>query len=357
MASRPLTPEITIEAYRHFAPYVQRTLAEFGVRGADLPDLCHEVFLVVHAKGDSIDGIVHFELWVREICRRVAAGYRRRSAHRHEVLSAEPPPELAMPGSDPAETFGQDELVRHALTALDEESRELLALHDVGELPLTELARMTLRDRKTLRKRLQLARRRLAALMERVEAPAASRFGHAAPHSATVSTAPPALAEFEVLAATPDLLIGQIGNVAITLWPGEPSVEAFEQLLHTAPQMLEIGGGAIVYFAVVESNARPSAAARRKIVECLERFGPHLIRYAAVLLSPGAWIVQPVMTGLMILARPRFPMRFYKALGPAASWLCEDCAFGPRGALEATELVAAAESLRALRREQARIAR
>ena len=34
--------------YARFAPYVQRHLARFGVRDADLPDLCHEVFLIVH---------------------------------------------------------------------------------------------------------------------------------------------------------------------------------------------------------------------------------------------------------------------------------------------------------------------
>ena len=49
-----LTPAST---YAQFAPYVRRHLARFGVRDADLPDLCHEVFLVVHGKRQQLPAV------------------------------------------------------------------------------------------------------------------------------------------------------------------------------------------------------------------------------------------------------------------------------------------------------------
>src|SRR3954463_5830727 len=82
--------DITAAAYAHFAPYVRGRLAELGVRDADLPDLCHEVFLVVHDKVDLVPGVERVDLWLRAICRRVAAGYRRRFAHKLEILHRDP---------------------------------------------------------------------------------------------------------------------------------------------------------------------------------------------------------------------------------------------------------------------------
>lgn len=352
------TPELTARVYEHFAPYVQRLLLRLGVREADLPDVCHEVFMVVHGRSDALDQVVHFDLWLREICRRAASGYRRRASNRREVL-AEPSleAEVGDTGDDPWEALGRADLVRHALRELDEESRDLLALHDVGELPLTELARLTLRDRKTVRKRLQRARRRLAALMSSSEEPAGERYSQ-----------PPALGPLgvplnasdvkplggmKILTVTRGISIGMLGNIVLTAWPDVASAEALDELLHWGPRMIGACGGRIGYLALVESTVRPpNLAGRRKIVEALDRFGPHVIKYSTVLLGGGAWVAQPIMSGLMVLARPRFPMRFFKAIDAAAVWLADSCALGPNGPLHAEELVAAAGSLRDVTRAQ-----
>ena len=53
-------------------------------------------------------------------------------------------------------------LLRRALNHLDDESRDLLALHDVGEMPLSALAKLVAHDRKTVRSRLARARRRVS---------------------------------------------------------------------------------------------------------------------------------------------------------------------------------------------------
>jgi RNA polymerase sigma factor (sigma-70 family) len=342
--------------YRHFAPYVQRLLSRLGVRAADLPDVCHEVFLVVHARSDALDDVVHFDLWLREICRRVAAGYRRRAAHRREVLAPTTlDPEPA--DVDPWEALGRDDVLRQALRELDEESRDLLALHDVGEMPLTELARLTLRDRKTVRKRLQRARRRLAALMSSSEEPLGERASQPPPLGPLGVRLDPndakPLSGMRVLAITRGVAIGLIGNIVVTVWPDVASGEALDELLHWGPLMIGACAGRIGYLALVESTVRPpNLQGRRKIVEALDRFGPHVIKYSTVLLGGGSWIAQPIMSGLVVLARPRFPMRFFTTVESAAAWLSDACAFGPQGPLPASELVAAGEYLRSASRKQ-----
>ena len=55
---------------------------------------------------------------------------------------------------------------------------------------------------------------------------------------------------------------------------------------------------------------------------------------------------------MMLLARPRFPLRSFNGIGPAARWLCGTYARGANGRpLSACELGDAAERLRALRPE------
>ncbi len=349
----PSTPprELTAKVYQHFTPYVRRALSELGVPEADLADLSHEVFLIVHQKSEHLEEVAYFDLWLREICRRVAAGYRRRARHRLELLSSEPPlAEVELNDNDPAAQLEQEALVRHALAELDEESRELLALHDVGELPITELARLTLRDRKTVRKRLELARRRLATLMRSAEANGAGWRASAtlpprSPPPCTAGSLQP-LQSLQLLTVTEDIAVALCGNVAITVWPGVASTEAFDVLSHWAPSVVAACGGQFCYLALVESTVRPPPlAARRKIVEMLDVFGPHLSKYATVLFGGGAWIAQPIMSGLMVLARPRFPMRFFKTMDAASEWLA-DVSRGPNGPLLPPELAAAAERLR-----------
>src|SRR5689334_14958005 len=150
-------------SYVRFAPYVRRQLAAFGVRDADLPDLCHEVFLVVHAK-EGVPAIDRFDLWLREICRRVAAGYRRRAGQRLEVIGCDvgERPDSRTGPVDERDAARRISLLRQALNHLDTESRDLVALHDVGEMPLSALARLVDHDRKTVRTRLARARQQLS---------------------------------------------------------------------------------------------------------------------------------------------------------------------------------------------------
>ena len=104
----------------------------------------------------------------------------------------------------------------------------------------------------------------------------------------------------------------------------------------------------------------PPLEVRQKIVDALDVIGPYFRSFAVVLLGENARINQPILEGLTLLARPRFPMQFFSSLPAAAAWLCDTTARCAAGPLAAADLVAAAECVRQVqpeRREERRRAR
>jgi RNA polymerase sigma factor (sigma-70 family) len=353
-----LTPAST---YARFAPYVQRRLAGFGVRDADLPDLCHEVFLVVHGKRHLLPAVDRIDLWLREICRRVAAGYRRRAGHQLEVLGcdAEEHPDLPADAPEEPDAARRLSLLRRALNHLDDESRDLLALHDVGEMPLSALAKLVAHDRKTVRSRLERARRRVSRWLcgdpsslrsgtaVRITPPGSPFMRDQAARGRAVGSV---ARELEVLRISPELCSGVLGNVTVSDWRG-PQIAAttIEAMIGQAPYTLEKCGGEIAYLTLIEPTVLPPTfEARQKIVDAMEVVGPYFNSFAVVLLGANARINQPILEGLMLLARPRFPLRFFSSVRGAAEWLCEGAARGCAGPLVPAQLVAAAEDMRRL---------
>ena len=370
-----MTPTST---YARFAPFVRRRLAELGVREADLPDLCQEVFLVVHGKGQALSSVDRMDLWLREICRRVAAGYRRRAGHRLEVLGwddSERPDPGAAERADEPDHGPMLALLRRALNNLDDESRDLLALHDVGEMPISELARLVAHDRKTIRSRLVRARRRVSHWVSGRAMPAAGVRSGGGPRitpaaspfmrdqAARGRVAGCSASELQMLRVSPEHCSGALGNVTVSDWRGPHiGVEMLDSVMAQAPYTLEKCGGEIAYMALIEPTLQPPPLeVRQKIVDALDVIGPYFRGFAVVLLGDNARINQPILEGLTLLARPRFPMQFFSTLPAAAGWLCATvarCAAGQP--LAAADLVAAAECVRQVqpeRREERRRAR
>jgi RNA polymerase sigma factor (sigma-70 family) len=154
--------------YREFAAFVRAKLARFGVRSDDLRDLCHDVFLIAHKLRER-EEVRHVEHWLTLICWRTAAQHHRSSRRRRELVDIEELPDEALADESCAHDLERRNLaraVRGAFALLDQESRELLAMHAFGELPVTELSHRMQRDRKTVRKRLEVAKRRMTRLLE-----------------------------------------------------------------------------------------------------------------------------------------------------------------------------------------------
>jgi len=355
-----MTPAST---YARFAPFVRRRLADLGVREADLPDLCQEVFVIVHGKRDVLAAVDRTDLWLGEICRRLAAGYRRRAGHRLEVLGCDAEDRTAgcWDVGEP-DAGGQLALLRRALNHLDDESRDLLALHHGGEMPLSALARLVEHDRKTVSSRLSRARRRVSRWLCGEDGAAAGL-----PETAPVRTTPPqspfmrdraargraagcAAGELAILRVEPELCSGVIGNVSISDWRGpEITTAIIDRVVGRAPHVVEACGGEILYLAVIEPTVcPPSLAVRRNIADALEIVGPYLGSFAVVLLAPNGRINQPILEGLRLLARPRFPMQFFSSVTAASAWLSTTTARGPAGPLAAAELTSAVEQVRRL---------
>ena len=313
------------ELYQAHTAAIRRHLHSFGARGHDVDDLVQEVFLVLNAKRELLAQIRPLDPWLREVCRRVAASDRRRAHRRREVAFGDPI-ETAdeAGGTDTAfERQEQQGRLHRALTQLDEYSRDLVALHEVGDLPLEDMAELIEADRKTVRKRLGAALRRLSALIgsERTPAPDVRALGARATQAHPL---PRSASEFRVLARHPAVNLGLVGSVLIAVWPGAATLEALEIVEQQLTLAAEICSGSVAFFAVVEASTRPpDLQARKKLIAFLEDPRRRISVYAAALEGGAAWLARPIMSGLAFLARPRFAMQYFEGVPRATRWLVE----------------------------------
>ena len=171
-----------------------------------------------------------------------------------------------------------------------------------------------------------------------------------------------AASELQILRVSPEHCSGALGNVTVSDWRGPHiGVDMLDSVMAQAPYTLEKCGGEIAYLALIEPTLQPPPLeVRQKIVDALDVIGPYFRGFAVVLLGDNARINQPILEGLTLLARPRFPMQFFSSLPAAAGWLCDTAARCAEGPLAAADLVAAAECVRQVqpeRREERRRAR
>jgi RNA polymerase sigma-70 factor (ECF subfamily) len=333
--------------YLAYAERVRRHLSSFGVRSADLDDLCQEVFLVVTDKRSGLAQVERMDLWLREISRKVAAGYRRRGFRQREV--AEEAGVHAVEESAPLQSAlleSQQDAVRlhHALHALDDESKDLIALHELGGLPLVDVAALVERDRKTVRKRLAEANRRLGRLFRDHDPTrdSAAANEHSLPEPAPVARV--AGSSLQVLGSTVDIAIGLLGAVLIAVFRGGPTLEALELLDEQMNLAVSVSGSGLVYLAIVESSSgTPSLAARKKISEMLKVHAKNFGVYPHVLLGGFSWIARPIMAGLALLSGvPMMP--FFGSVERAAAWL--GSGYLRASPISSADLLAALEALR-----------
>jgi RNA polymerase sigma-70 factor (ECF subfamily) len=122
--------------------YVLRSLRRLGVHDADVEDVAHEVFLLVHAKLAELDGDRPVRPWLFAFCFRMAANHRRKA--RRSASNASPPPEeLADPSPRMDERLEMEDdrrLVLTALEILDLDRRAVFVMHCLDEIPIPEVA-------------------------------------------------------------------------------------------------------------------------------------------------------------------------------------------------------------------------
>ena len=96
---------------------------------------------------------------------------------------------------------------------------------------------------------------------------------------------------------------------------------------------------------VVRGTPMPGDDVRAEFQKMM-REGPGKLRCAAIVAEGGGFhgsAVRAVVTGLMMVVRPRFPMTVHSSVAEAAAWISTQA--GP-GGVTASELTAAVDAMR-----------
>jgi RNA polymerase sigma-70 factor (ECF subfamily) len=147
--------------YREHFAYVWRSLRRLGIREADLPDLTHDVFVVVHRKLADFDASRPAKPWLFGICFRTALDKKRRHSSFKESLSDTAGEHAVASMPDGAAVVEQKEahdVVMKALDELDLDKRAVFVMHELEGLSMPEIARVVDAPINTLYSRLRLAR-------------------------------------------------------------------------------------------------------------------------------------------------------------------------------------------------------
>jgi len=160
----------------HFR-YVWRCLRSLGVRDAQLEDALQDVFLVVQRRLPEFDGGAELRTWLYAIALRVGRKYRDRARREPESLEAarERTPELpAAPqtNADAAASREQLALAHRALSALDDDKREVFVLARVEQMSAPEIASVLGLPLNTVYSRFRAARLAFEAEVRRLRASA-----------------------------------------------------------------------------------------------------------------------------------------------------------------------------------------
>lgn len=154
--------------FRAEGPYVIRALRYFGVPERELPDVCQEVFVVVHRKLPEFEHRASIRTWLYRICQRAASDYRRRAHVRREHVTGEPIDSGEVASLDVAETVMARRSLLRALDALDEQKRAVFVLYEIEGLTMKEVAEAVDCPLQTAYSRLHAARKLMSELITNV---------------------------------------------------------------------------------------------------------------------------------------------------------------------------------------------
>lgn len=164
------------DVFERTAPFVWRALRRLGVREADVPDVCQEVFVVVHRRLADFDGSSALRTWIYGICLRTASQYRRRAPQLREVPEADAHEQAVLPEQeDSLERRRARDRLDVALQRLDDDKRAVFVLYELEELPMKEVAAALGCPLQTAYSRLHGARREVEEAFRALSKPRQTR--------------------------------------------------------------------------------------------------------------------------------------------------------------------------------------
>jgi len=151
-----------LAAFEREFDFLTRTLRRLGVARDDVEDLAHEVFLVLYQTWDKYDTTRPLRSYLFGIAFRVAANHRRKRSRETRELSFEPVSLTKSPEQVLDEQRSRT-LVLGALNRVPLPRRAVLIMHDIEQIPMSQIAETLEIYRFTGYSRLRKARREFAA--------------------------------------------------------------------------------------------------------------------------------------------------------------------------------------------------
>lgn len=157
--------------YEREFDWVWHTLRRLGVAPRNLPDVTHDVFVVVHQRAFTYDPTRPLRAWLFGVSFRVARDHLNLGRNRRESVGEAVEVVDPAPSQDHhvAQSQARD-LVIAALQSLDLDRRAVFIQHDLEELPMREIADALGVPAKTLYARLAVAREQFTAAVRRLRA-------------------------------------------------------------------------------------------------------------------------------------------------------------------------------------------
>ena len=160
--------------YRQYFDFVWSTARRLGVEPEAMDDLVQEVFIVIHAKLDTLEKPEALRSWIYGVVKRSVSTYRRAKRSRGSAgfgaLGADEPVSHAPSPLEQTQTNAELQMLAHLLEELDEPKREVFALVEVEELSVPEVAEILEIPLNTAYSRLRAARQAFEAALARYEA-------------------------------------------------------------------------------------------------------------------------------------------------------------------------------------------
>lgn len=158
----PAPPDVKPFAriYQEYFDFVWASVRRFGVAPPATDDIVQEVFLVVHARLDTLRQPEALRSWIYGIVRRTVSDYRR--AQRTQLASGDAVAAscgtVATTPFDLTEQNEQVKLLFSLLDELDEQKREVFMMVELDELAVPEVAELLEIPLNTAYSRLRTAR-------------------------------------------------------------------------------------------------------------------------------------------------------------------------------------------------------
>ena len=165
--SRPTSEEACLEAFQAELDYLYQTLTWLGASSSEVDDLAQEVFLVLHRSWEGYDASRPLRPFLFGIAFRMVRAHRRRRAKERPMTHSDI--EDRAPWPDRALQSKQDRaLILIALDRIPLPRRAVLVMHDIDDVPVTEVAAAFSIPLFTVYSRLRKARKELQVAIRRL---------------------------------------------------------------------------------------------------------------------------------------------------------------------------------------------